>query len=151
VEFNPSKKSFFKSLLLDFSPVITASVVTYCVYESAHWFLWVLDAGMVLLSLHLTLQTIVVHCKKLYIDEMYIITSSPLAKISFRWSEIAEAVLRERRNVMSRVDHLLMLRSQTGRLLVFNTSTLSPEDEDRALAKVKEKTNLIVYQDKPSI
>jgi len=68
-----------------------------------------------------------------------------------RWQDIINALLRERVNVISGTDHLLILQSYDGHLLLFNTSTLDPENEEIVLRKVKEKTDLKIKRDSPSI
>lgn len=153
MEFKPSPRSFFGSLLLDFSPVIVAIIVTYFMYDSVawKWLLWVADGFMALLSLFFLQQSIYVHLKKIYLDDHCIRTSSPLCVIELNWLNVTSAILRERINAMSRTDRLLMLQSNDGRILIYNTSTLNPEDEEIVLQKVREKTNLIVHRDSPSM
>jgi len=153
MKFNPSRKSFLGSLLWALSPVLVASIVTYFMYESItwKWVLWIANGFMVLLSLYLFTQSIFVHLQTLYLDDSCIRTSSLLCTIELKWQDINNALLRERVNTMSRTDHLLMLQSYDGHMLFFNTSTLSPKDEETVLEKVREKTTLPVHRDSPSL
>lgn len=150
MEYKPSKKSFLGSFLYGLSPMIVAGIVMYFLAESAHFMMWVLSGVMILFSLYLSLQCIFVHMEKLYLEDDGIRTLGLLAKVAMRWSEIDSAVLRERNNAMSRTDNLLILESRDQKL-IFNTSTLNPEDERQVLAKVREKTKLVIFKDKPSI
>lgn len=153
MEFRPSLKSFFGSLLWSFSPIIVAGIVTYFMYESVTWKWFLLASGglMALLSLFLVTQSIYVHLNKIYLDDYCIRTSGPLCTIELRWQSIASASLRERVNAASRTDHLLILQDHNGRILSFNTSTLSPTEEGIVLRRVGEKTNLRVQRDSPSL
>lgn len=153
MEFKPSLKSFLSSLLWDFSPIIVAGMVTYFMYDSVAW-KWLLlaaDGFMALLSLFLSVQNVYVHLQKIYLDNYYIRTLSPFYTIELRWPDIVSALLRERVNAMSRTDHLLVLQGRNGRMLTFNTSILNPEDEEIVLKKVREKTDLKVQRDGPSL
>ena len=78
------------------------------------------------------------------------IVSGPLIKVSIKWEDIVSAVLRERENAMSRTDHLLVIKS-TDKMLSYNTSTLSDEDDRKVIEIVGKKTNLVVQKDKPTI
>jgi len=153
MEFKPHAKSFFSSLVWALSPVITASIVTYFIYDSAawKWLLWVADGFMALLSLFLLQQNIYVHLQKIYLDDYCIKVSSPLCTTELKWQDIVDALLRERINAMSGTDHLLILRSYGGHMLLFNTSTLDLKDEEIVLKKVREKTDLKVQRDSPSL
>jgi len=153
MEFRPSKKSFFVSLLWALSPLIVAGIVTYFMYESIawKWLLWIANGVTVLFSLYLLVQSIYVHLETLYLDNYCIRTSSPLVTIELKWEDIVNALLLERINAISRTDHLLILQSYDDRVLLFNTSTLDPKDEEIVIRKVKEKTNLEIQRDSPSI
>ena len=118
---------------------------------TAKWFLFIADSFMVLLSFFLLLQTIFVHLQTLYFDEYCIKTVSPLGIIELKWQDISDALLRERVNAISRTDHLLILKTYDGQMLTFNTSTLSPEDENFVLGKIARMVNLKVHRDAPSI
>lgn len=153
MEFKPCTKSFLNSLLLSLLPVTVAGIGTYFMYDSVtwKWLLWVADGFMGLLSLYLLMQSIHVHLQTLYLDDYCIRTSNPLCTIELEWQYIVNALLRERVNAISGTDHLLILQSHNGHMLLFNTSTLNPKDEDIVLQKVREKTNLKAQRDSPSI
>lgn len=154
MEYRPMKKSFFSSLFLSLSPIITAGVATYffprLFSKPIPGLLWVLNAIMVLLSLKLLLNTLFVHKMRLYLDDHCVRSTGLFGTTQINWSEITEALLRERQNSVSRTDHLLILTS-SNHLLSFNTSILAPEDEGEVLNKVREKTNLVIHQDRPTI
>jgi hypothetical protein len=76
--------------------------------------------------------------------------SGPILKVVVLWQDIVSAVLRERENLMSRTDHLLIIKS-TNHMLTFNISTLSKKDESEVLESVKKKTHLVIKKDKPTI
>lgn len=150
MKFRPTQKSFLASLVWALLPVILASIVTYFMYESAHWFLWVADGFLALLSFFLLIQSISVHRQAIYLDDYCIRTSSLLSTTEMKWCDIIKKMLRERANAMSRTDRLLILESSND-ILMFNISTLSPEDEEKVLAMVRKKIDLEVHKDSPSI
>jgi len=150
MEYRPSLASFAGSVLYGFTPVITAGIVMYFLWDSTRWIVWVASGFMLILSLYLTVQTICVHLQKLYLDDYGIGVSGPTIEVAMRWQDVISAVLRERNNLMSRTDHLLILES-VNQVLSYNTSTLTKKDESEVLELVKKKTHLIIKKDKPTI
>lgn len=148
--YKPSIKSLFGSLVWDFSIALLAALMTFFAYESHPRIVLVLDiiAGMMVFVL--LIQTIYVHCNKIYIDNRCVMTSSPLCTIRIQWEEVTSALLRERRNAMSRIDHLLVLQGGNS-LICYNTSTLDPRDEEALLNNVRLMVRLDVKEDKPSV
>jgi len=67
-----------------------------------------------------------------------------------KWTDVLSAVLRERENVISRTDHLLIIQSSR-HVIGFNTSSLSKEDEKTVLEMVGRKTPFVIQKDKPTI
>jgi hypothetical protein len=100
--------------------------------------------------LFLVIQAAMVHRQHLWIDSTGIAVQGPLAPSALLWAEVARAVLRERINVCSRTDRLLVIEG-AGRMVVFNVSTLSPHDEQEVIATVREHTRLAVQRDKASL
>ncbi|MBI5222839.1 hypothetical protein HY990_00290 [Candidatus Micrarchaeota archaeon] len=150
MEYRPTFASFIGSSLYGFSPAITVATAMYFLLEPARWIMWVASGAMLILSLHLTVQTICVHLQKLYVDDYCIRVSGPMLKAVIQWKDVVSAVLRERENLMSRTDHLLIIKS-VNHMLSYNTSVLSKEDEKEVLEMVTKMTRLVIQRDKPSI
>ena len=148
--YRTSFLSFFGSLLYALVPAIVAGVVLYFLGNSARVFMQIASGLMFLFSLYLCLQTIYVYLQKLYIDDYGIAVISPLIKHGIRWQDVTSAELFERENLLSRTDHLVIIKC-AGNILLFNTSTLSPRGEDEVLKTVGGKTNLVTRRHKPTI
>lgn len=150
MKFKPCLSSFFSSMLLAISLILTASIVTFFLVSKISWWLWVLDIIMCLFSLLLIAQAIYVHFQVLEIYDDFLILKTPLFAIQMHWHEIQSAVLRERKNAMSRTDRLLIVSSSKS-MLNFNISTLNIVDEGKILKIVKSKIHLEIIQDSPCI
>lgn len=149
--YKPSIKSLFGSLVWDFSIAFMAAIITFFGYKAHPRIIVALDIIAGLVVLVMLLQTINVYCTKIYIDDHCIMTSSPLCTTRIQWGEVTGTLLRERKNAMSRTDHLLILKSRDGNIILYNTSTLSPQDEEAVLAKVRSMVRLDVKEDRPAM
>jgi len=150
MEYKPTFTSFVSSLLYRLSPAIVLGIIMYFTADSARLVMWVLSAITGVYCLYLLLQTTFVHLQRLYLDEERIRVSSPLSTIEMKWTDVLSAVLRERENVISRTDHLLIIQSSR-HVIGFNTSSLSKEDEKTVLEMVGRKTPFVIQKDKPTI
>ncbi len=148
--YRPTFRSFLGSALYGLSPAAVAGVFTYLSYDSASLWLWVLDAVVGLISIFLLLQAVFVYRQQLYLDETAIATAGPLGRQVAVWPEVTSAVLRERPNLLTRTDRLLVIEAPRG-MVTFNISTLSPEDEREVLERVQACARLVIHRDKPSI
>jgi len=148
--YKPTIKSFFSSLVWNFSLAIAAAIITFFGYGTYPRIIIVLDVIVGIIVFVMLVQTIVVHCNKIYVDDACLMTSGLLNTTKMRWEEITSATLLERKNAMSRTDHLLILAGRNN-LISYNTSVLSTQDEDTVLKKIMSKTNLVIKEDKPSI
>jgi hypothetical protein len=153
--FRPSASSLIASFGWDVSPAVVAALGWH--FSSARaaekelgWLLLLLTGAMCLWSIFLILQTIVVHLKSISVDETGI-TVRGLGEGSLRYQDVAEAQLRERRNVVSRTDRLLMIRSNGGELLMFNPSTLRRSDEDALLSLLRKRIRITTVGDTPTL
>ena len=148
--YKPSFASFLVSSLYGFTPAILAGVCTYFLADSTRLIMWIASGFMYVLSLFLFLQTVFVHLKKLYLDDNAIGVYGPFLRIAVRWQDVVSAVLRERENLMSRTDRLLVIKSGN-HTVSYNFSTLSRKDENEVLELVKTKTHLVVKKNKSTI
>jgi hypothetical protein len=150
MEYRPLFASFVASFLYGLSPAILAGIVMYFLAESARLIMWIASGIMVILSLFFLIQSIFVHLQKLYLDDYLACMSNPMLRVEIRWQDVISAVLRERENLMSRIDRLLIIKS-ANHVLSFNTSILSKKDEQEVLRIVGYKTHLVILKDKPAI
>jgi hypothetical protein len=148
--YKPSIKSFVNGLPYDLSPLGSAALVMYFVGSSAGFLFKVLSGGMVLFSVLLVLNSLMVHLKRLYVNEIGIGIRSFGARTAIPWTDISSVVLRERQNAITRTDRLLIIESPQ---IAFGyvISTLSPNQEEEVLAAVRAKTQVVVYQDQQAI
>ena len=138
--FKPTLRSFIRSLIWDISPIVTASLVTYFMHDKAESIvIIIIDVIAVLFSLYLILQTIIVHLQKITLLNEGIFISGLGKPFGLRWSDIENATLRERHNLISGTDRLLILYSKTGIRWAYNTSTLSKRDENILLSEVRKR------------
>lgn len=137
--FKPTLRSFIRSLIWDISPAVTALVVTYFTYEKAGLIIIILGVLMGLFSLYLILQTIIVHLQKITLLDEGIFISGLGRPFGLRWSDIEKGTIRERHNIISGTDRLLILYSKNGHILSYNTSTLSKHDENIVLSEVRKR------------
>jgi hypothetical protein len=152
MHYKPTLSSFLASLAYDLSPVILAGVVSFFMWENINIFMLTASILMGILSLYCLLQTIIAHRQMIYVDEQMIAISGYFGLNRYiHWSQVRGAVLKERENLMSRTDHLLVLHGSNSQVLYLNTSTLSEKDEEELLAFVRRKITLIVERSKPTI
>lgn len=150
MKFRPTWSSFFGSLAISLSPAFTAGLVVFFLWDNAKTIVLIVSALMMIFSLILLLQDILVHLRSVYVDDNFIAVVGPLLRANIRWSELREMVLKERRNVMTRTDRLLVLYGPSCQV-TYNTSTLSQNDERRLLEFIRSKGLLVVEQSKPSV
>ena len=148
--YKPTMSSFLGSAAFSLIPAATAGTVTFFMWEKASALLLAAGVLMGILSLILLLQDVMVHLRRLHVDELSVSVVGPLLRERIKWTEVAGAVLKERKNAMTRTDHLLIIRSAP-KLLSFNTSTLSQNDEENLLAFVRSKVPVVVEGDKPAL
>jgi hypothetical protein len=150
MRLKPTWRSFFASAAISLSPVAIATVVVYFTWEIARTPMLVASVLMAIVSLYLLVQDVLVHRTWAYADEEIFAVIGPLGGSRIRWSDVVETILKERQNLMTRTDHLLILRGPGG-VVSYNTSTLSERDERLLLELVRSKGPLIVEQSKPCI
>jgi hypothetical protein len=65
------------------------------------------------------------------------------AQTVLRWEQVVEVVIRQRPSSFppGRMDRIVMLRGPGGQLAVFNTSVLSPEDEQFFLSELRRRVH----------
>ena len=131
-------------------PMLVAVIGTPFIYGKHPTITIIMDVVMVLLSSYLLLSTVLVMRTTIYVDDECIAVRSPLVSSRISWSEVTNAVLRERRNAVSRTDTWLTIKSPNN-FLSCNPSALSLADEKAVLAKVRSKTELVVKQGPASI
>jgi hypothetical protein len=148
--YKPSLKSFATSLVYDISPAGSVALVTYFVGNTAGLVFTILSGAMVLFSVVLVLNSVAVHLRKLYVNERGIAVRGMLSETAIPWASINRAVLRERKNAITRTDRLLIIESSYD-LLSYVISTLSPDEEEKVLAVVRGKTQVVVYHDPQAI
>lgn len=137
--FKPTLRSFIRSLIWDIAPAVTALVGAYFTYEKAGLIIIILGVLMGLFSLYLILQTIIVHLQKITLLDEGIFILGLGRPFGLRWSDIEKGTIRERHNIISGTDRLLILYSKNGHILSYNTSTLSKHDENIVLSEVRKR------------
>jgi hypothetical protein len=150
-KFRPSFGSLLGSLAYAASPAIVVGVVHYLKGPNLGVLIWIASALMLIFAFVLCLQAVFVHLVRLEISPSGIRVAGGLSGVQWlRWEEIVEATLRERRNPVSRTDHLLILKSQRA-MLNYPLSVLSQSDETAVLDELRRRTRLVVIQDRAAI
>jgi uncharacterized membrane protein YhaH (DUF805 family) len=154
--YKPTVSSFVNSILWDISPATVALVGYYFTHEKASekglgWLVVVVTVAMCLWSLLLLLPTLTVHSKRVTLDERSISVTGLFGTTTIGFSQIDGAVMRERVNLVSRTDRLIIIHSVAGQLLTFNPSTLSRKDEEDFLRELRKHVPLEVVRDKPTL
>lgn len=149
--YHPSLGSFLGSIAYGASPAATAGVVLYLRGPESGNLLWIASLLMGLFALVLCLQAVFVHLNRLEMNERGIGVADPLTGSRWmRWEDVVDATLRERRNPVSRTDHLLILRSRST-MINYPLSILSRGAEEHVLAELRARTKLITIQDRPAV
>jgi hypothetical protein len=113
--------------------------------------IWIASAVMLLFAFLLCMQVVFVHLVRLELSPLGIRAVGPLSGAQWlSWDEISEATLRERRNPVSRTDHLLILKSPRT-MLNYPLSVLPRPAEAAVLDELRLRTRLVVIQDRPAI
>lgn len=150
--FKPLPRSLWNSVLLGMLPGAVGIGWAYITYRSSGWGgrpMFVNLALMCLISLALIGSAIRVHSKSISLDEYSISTSRKLGReIRLLWSNILKATLRERHNLISRTARFLKVEANDGCILIYNTSILSPQDENELLHIIQQHITLDVITDK---
>ena len=154
-EFRASATSLVISFAWDLSPVAVAILGWHFTAAQASdkglgWLLVLITGAMCAFSAYLVLQTIFVHLKSISIDGTGI-TVRGLGGGSVQFQDIVDAQLRERQNVASRTDRLLIIHSNNGEFLTFNPSILRPSDEDDLLSLLRGQIRLSTITDSPTL
>jgi hypothetical protein len=149
VVYRPCLRSFANEQFYSLSPAALAGAALYFFAGPDSWWLWLLSSGLFLFSAFLCAQDVMVHLTRLTLDEKGARVRGPFERGEILWSDVVGALLRERRNVVTSNDHLLILESQLHQL-VYNTSTLSRRDEQAVLALVRRRIPLVVENEQPS-
>jgi len=139
--FKPTMRSFIRSFIWTISPAVTALLLIYIRFRYEKTGLISILLGVLggLSSLYLILQTIIVHLQKITLLDEGIFISGLGRPFGLRWSDIEKATLRERHNIISGTDRLLVLYSKNGLRWAYNTSTLSKRDEKILLSEVRKR------------
>jgi len=150
-QFRTSFKSFLGSLAYSVSPAVVVGVVRYLKGPQLGVLIWIISALMLVYVFTLCLRDVLVHLVRLEINLTCIRVIGPFSQERLlRWEDISEATLRERRNAVSRTDHLLILKSRCT-TLNYPLSVLSRPAESAVLDELRRRTRLLVIQDRPAI
>jgi hypothetical protein len=73
-----------------------------------------------------------------------------LTRVHLSWSDVRHAVLRERRNALTRTDHLLIIEG-VGRSVTYPTSVLPELHEAQLLEAVRRHVPLVTRLDRAAL
>jgi hypothetical protein len=149
--FKPTLRSFVLSSLYGFSPAIGASTVTYFQYEKHPTLTMVIDGITLLVCLLWLVQGIVVHLQQLYITDEGIVISGWAAPYGLQWSDIRRAILRERHNILSGTDKLLVIIGPGEKKLNYPVSILSTTDQTEGMQEVRRRIAVSSVFDEPTV
>lgn len=147
----PTIRSFIYSFLYSLSPAIGAGIMTYILYEQSKTLVIFLDAIAGLFCIYLLVQTIFVHLKKISLLEDGIIITGIVRPYGLRWTDIEKATIRERHNLLSGTDKLLVLYTKQGNKMYYPISILSKRDENEISREVRKRVPTSSTFDKSSL
>ena len=146
----PTFRSFMISFLYDCSPAIMAAIVTYFLHGKIGNWVVLLDVLAGLFCIFLLIQTILVHLRKFSLFEEGIVISGIGRPRGFRWEDFEKAVVRERHNLLSGTDKLLILYFKQGGSIAYPVSVLSKRCENEVLREVRRRVPTSSIFDNPS-
>jgi len=146
--YRPSFRSLVASLAWAAAPLL-GPIIIWVIFPAFlnNVIAWGLTGLMILYSMFLLIQALVVHCVRLTLNE----NGLSFGRRTIQWSDINDAVMKERRNPVSRTDRVIMIRLHDGKVMNYNLSTLDPSDEDDAIRFIRGKIRLPVVQDRPAL
>lgn len=148
--YKPTLGSMIKSTLYRFSGGIFILAYMYFYGEDIGKFIWTVSWIALIIPAFLAIESILIHTTKLYVDNSQIVSHHFLHKNKILWHHVIRAELRERENVLSGVDRLLILQSPQ-HLLSYPLSILKNSDQQHIIKLVREKVNLVVEKDRPTL
>lgn len=149
--FKPTIRSFILSFIYDISPAVTAALVTYFTHGKAGLIIIIPSALMGLFSLYLILQTIFVHLQKITVLNEGILISGFRRPYGLRWTDVEKAEIRERHNIISGTDKLLILYSKYGHKIAYPISILSKNDQNNIDTEIRKKIPTSTKFDRPTL
>lgn len=149
--YKPTFRSFISSFFYRISPAFSAAVFTYLLYDKAKILVIIGDVVTGLFCLYMAIQTIVVHIQKITLLEEGILFSGFGRPYGFRWSYFEKADIRERRNLISGTDRVVILYTKKRERIPINTSTLSKKDEKKVLSEIRKRIPTSTFFDKGTV
>jgi hypothetical protein len=151
MKYHPTFRSFLSSAAVSISPTATAGVVVYIQWPDVGRILLLLSGLMGLFTAMLLLQDILVHLATISVDDRGISVQGPLRGSSHvSWSNVRQTTLRERRNAVTRTDHLLIVEAG-GHSVSYPTSALAESDEAQLLDVVRRHVPIVTRVDRAAV
>jgi hypothetical protein len=151
VRYHPTFRSFLSSISVSLSPAASAGFVVYVQWPEVGRILLFVSGLMGLFSVSLLLQDILVHLGTICVDDRGISLNGPLyVSPHVPWSNVRQATLRERRNALTRTDHLLIVEAAE-RSIVYPISVLSQSHEAQLLDVVRRHVPLVTHVDRATV
>jgi hypothetical protein len=133
------------------SPLASTAIVFYFKGHDVSVFLAILAVIAILFSAYAFYLTCGVYLQQLEVSPLGIRSFTPFGTGALmEWGKINDAALRERRNPVTRTERLLILHSPYG-MMTFPLSILSPKEEQEVIEEIKQRTRLVVIEDRPLI
>jgi len=149
--FRPTLWSFVHSSLYRMTPAMTGAAIVYFFYEKNGAIAVVTAVLSALFCIYLLLQTIVVHTQRIYLLDDAIVISGIGRPYGIPWSEVEKAVVRERHNLLSGTDKLLVIVSRQGAQMAYPVSILSRDAQKHVLREVRRRVPTSSVFDDPTV
>ncbi len=152
--FKPAWRSFFSSLGWSLSMAGVAGAMLY--FGPSRWQLslviLIFSGLMGLFSVVSVLQDIFVHLQKIILLPEGIAVQGILGRPhGVGWSNVKEASLRERHNMVSATDKLIVIITDRGPEVAYPVSILSQADQNEVLMAVRNAVPTVVRFDKGTL
>ena len=147
------KYSLFRSLAYDLFVTVIIIVSAIKVSEKFGWLAGgIIFVGLLFFySLPQIFITIRVHKWRLSYDDKKISVTTPNGYFVSEWSNMHKVTLRERKNIISWNDRLLLLEWSTEEVIPLNISIFNKNDIDALLVVIQRNIDILKILDSPSL
>lgn len=149
--YKPTPAFLMMQIPFSLSPAVLGVAIALLLQERTGWWIWIPGSAGVLLALNSLISDVVVYSSRIILLDEGILTRRLGTTSAIPWPAVMSVALRERKNAVTRTDHLLLFKLTNGGHQSFCASTLPPEEEQDLLARIRERFPVSVFQDKPTL
>ena len=150
---SPTRASLVKSLAFDLSGPLLLALLAIFGAEHTGWWGGSIAILFAIYSLPNIFRTLRVHAWKVNFDQnrISVETPNPIERFSCEWNDISKATLRQRKNLISGTDRVLILENKKGETIWLNISTFLPTQIETLMDTLRKHTIISSIHDDPTI